>query len=211
MILTIAFGLLVIFFCLGMPVAIAFLGLDILGFYLVLGERGMHLLADSIYDSVAAFTLSPIPMFVLLGEVFFQSHVVDIAFDSIDKWVGGIRARLLIVTIIFSSIVGAISGSGIAMAAMLGTAVLPEMVQRGYDKKLSMGAILGGAALDPLIPPSILAVLVGSLANVSIAKLLISGFGPGILLAVCFLVYIMAAVKINPRLAPAYTRSSTLS
>jgi tripartite ATP-independent transporter DctM subunit len=170
----------------------------------------MGLLSNSIFDSVASFTMSPIPLFILLGEIFYQSKVVNYAFDAIDKWVGGVRARLHIVTLVFATIFGAISGAGMAMAAMLGTTVLPEMNKRGYDRKLSMGVIMGGACLDPLIPPSILAVLIGSLANVSIAKLLISGTGPGLVLASLLVIFVLVIVKINPKLAPLYTTSSTL-
>jgi tripartite ATP-independent transporter DctM subunit len=210
LILIIAFGLLVALFCMGLPIAFSFLALDIVGLYLLFGEKGMGLLSNSIFDSVASFTMSPIPLFILLGEIFYQSKVVNYAFDAIDKWVGGFRARLHIVTLIFATIFGAISGAAMAMAAMLGTTVLPEMNKRGYDKKLSMGVIMGGACLDPLIPPSILAVLIGSLANVSIAKLLISGTGPGLVLAALLIIYVWIAVKINPKLAPVDTSSSSL-
>jgi tripartite ATP-independent transporter DctM subunit len=209
LILIIAFGLLVALFCMGLPIAFSFLALDIVGLYLLFGEKGMGLLSNSIFDSVASFTMSPIPLFILLGEIFYQSKVVNYAFDAIDKWVGGFRARLHIVTLIFATIFGAISGAAMAMAAMLGTTVLPEMNKRGYDKKLSMGVIMGGACLDPLIPPSILAVLIGSLANVSIAKLLISGTGPGLVLAGLLIIYVLIAVKINPKLAPVDTSSSS--
>jgi tripartite ATP-independent transporter DctM subunit len=209
LILIIAFGLLVALFCMGLPIAFSFLALDIVGLYLLFGEKGMGLLSNSIFDSVASFTMSPIPLFILLGEIFYQSKVVNYAFDAIDKWVGGFRARLHIVTLIFATIFGAISGAAMAMAAMLGTTVLPEMNKRGYDKQLSMGVIMGGACLDPLIPPSILAVLIGSLANVSIAKLLISGTGPGLVLAGLLIIYVLIAVKINPKLAPVDTSSSS--
>jgi len=177
--------------------------------YLLLGERGMDLLATSMVDSVATFTMSPLPLFIFLGEIFFQSRVVDSAFEAIDKWIGSVRARLHIVALIFSTIYGAISGSGMAMPAVMGTSVLPEMIRRGYDKKLSLGVIMGGATLDPLIPPSAAAVLIASLASISIAKLLISGFGPGFMYAEMFIIYVLVMVKIKPELAPAYPSSRT--
>jgi len=96
------------------------------------------------------------------------------------------------------------------MAAVLGTSVLPEMEQRGYDKKLAIGVILGGSCLDPLIPPSGIAVIIASLANVSIARLLISGFGPGFLYAAVFIIYALVLVWIKPELAPIYPHSSRL-
>jgi len=209
MLLIIAFGLLIALFCMGLPIAISFLALDVVGLYLLFGEKGMRLLTSSIFESVASFTMSPIPLFILLGEIFYQSKVVNFAFDAIDKWVGRVRARLYIVTLIFATIFGAISGAGMAMAAMLGTSVLPEMNNRGYDRKLSLGVIMGGACLDPLIPPSILAVLIGSLANVSIAKLLISGTGPGLVLAALLVIFVLVMVKINPKLAPFDPASSS--
>jgi TRAP-type C4-dicarboxylate transport system permease large subunit len=119
-------------------------------------------------------------------------------------------SRLHIVTLIFATVFGAISGSGIAMAAMLGTTILPEMEKRGYDKGLSMGVIMGGSCIDPLIPPSLLAVLIGSLANISIAKILISGIGPGLLLAVLLIIYVLIRVKMNQKLAPVYLSRSSL-
>lgn len=210
LLLIIAFGILIALFCMGLPIAFSFLALDIIGLYLLFGEKGMSLLSNSIFDSVASFTMSPLPLFILLGEIFYQSKVVNYAFDAIDQWVGGVRARLHIVTLLFATIFGAISGAAMAMAAMLGTTVLPEMNKQGYDKKLSMGVIMGGACLDPLIPPSALAVLIGSLANISIAKILISGVGPGLVLAALLIIYVLIAVKINPKLAPTYTVKSSL-
>lgn len=210
LVFVIAFGSLLIFFTTGVPVAFCFLGLDIIGLYLLFGERGMSLLTESMVESVATFTMSPLPMFVFLGEIFFQSRVVDIAFEAIDKWIGTVRARLHIVALIFATIYGAISGSGMAMAAVMGSGLLPDMVKRGYDKKLSLGVIMGGATLDPLIPPSIAAVLIASLANISVAKLLISGFGPGFMYAAMFIIYVLIMVKLRPEMAPVYGSSSTL-
>lgn len=208
-VLLIAFGSLMIFFCLGMPVAIAFFALDIIGLLVLFGPSGLSIISNSIYESLAVFTLSPIPMFILLGEILFQSGTIRIVFDGIDKVIGGLRARLLIVVIVVSTILGALSGSGMAVAAMLGAAVLPEMNERGYGNRLSIGSILGGATLIPLVPPSIVAVLIGSLANVSISKLLISGILPGILNASLFLAYIIVAVKIKPSLAPIYGKPTS--
>ena len=171
--------------------------------------KGLILLPGSIYESVATFTMSPIPLFILLGEILFQSNAVDVCFNAMDKWVGGIRARLHIVTLIFSVMFGAISGAAMASCAIMGTIVLPEMLRRGYNRKLSCGVIVAGSTLDPLIPPSVLAVIVASLANVSVAKLLISGIGPGLLLGAAFIVYIIVLMRIKPELAPSYAASSS--
>jgi tripartite ATP-independent transporter DctM subunit len=209
LIIIIAFGSLIIFFCTGLPIAISFLTLDVIGLLLLFGGKGLLLLPTSIFDSVASFTMTPIPLFILLGEILFQSRAVDVCFSAMDKWVGGVKARLHIVTILFSVLFGAISGAAMATVAILGTIVLPEMLRRGYDKKLSLGVCLAGSTLDPLIPPSVLAVVIAGMANVSVAKLLISGIGPGLLLGVFFMIYIVGMMWIKPELAPAYSFTST--
>jgi tripartite ATP-independent transporter DctM subunit len=209
LVLIIGIGALLMLFMSGVPIAFCFLGLDIIGLYFLFGERGMKLLANSMIDSVASFNMAPLPLFIFLGEIFSKSQAVDMAFDAIDKWIGGLRARLHIVALVFAGIYSAISGSGMAMAAVMGSGIYPEMVRRGYDKKLSLGVIMGGAVLDPLIPPSAAAVLVASLANISIAQLLISGLGPGLMYLGMFVVYILIRVWIQPALAPVYPSSST--
>lgn len=211
LILIIAFGALILFFCTGLPIAISFLALDVIGLLWLFGTKGLFVLTTSIFESVANYTLSPIPLFILLGEILFQSHAVDVCFNALDKWVGSIRARLHIVTLIFSVLFGAISGAAMAVCAILGTLVLPEMLKRGYDRKLSCGIIMAGSCLDPLIPPSVLAVIVASMANVSVAKLLISGVGPGLLLGAIFMVYVVSLMALRPHLAPGYVVSSSLS
>lgn len=211
LILIIAFGALILFFCTGLPIAISFLVLDVIGLLWLFGTKGLFVLTTSIFESVANYTLSPIPLFILLGEILFQSHAVDVCFNALDKWVGSIRARLHIVTLVFSVLFGAISGAAMAVCAILGTLVLPEMVKRGYDRKLSCGVIMAGSCLDPLIPPSVLAVLVASLANVSVAKLLISGIGPGLLLGAIFMAYVIALMALRPSLTPSYAATSSLS
>jgi len=209
LIIIIAFGSLIIFFCTGLPIAISFMALNVIGLLLLYGVKGLVLLPNSIYESVATFTMTPIPLFILLGEILFQSRAVDICFNAMDKWVGSVKARLHIVTLIFSVIFGAISGAAMASCAIMGTIVLPEMLRRGYNKKMSCGVIMAGSCLDPLIPPSVLAVIIAGMANVSVAKLLISGIGPGLLLGAIFMLYVITLIKVKPDYAPAYTATST--
>lgn len=209
LILIIAFGTLLVAFCTGLPVAVSFLILDVIGLLWLFGTKGLFVLTNSIYDSVASITFTPIPLFILLGEILYQSKAVDVCFNAMDKWVGGIKARLHIVTLMFSILFGAISGVAVATVAILGSLVFPEMLRRGYDKKLSLGVCMAGSTLDPLIPPSVLAVVIASLSNVSTAKLLISGVVPGIMMAGVYMTYIVVRMWINPKLAPGYQSAST--
>src|SRR5699024_404697 len=134
--------------------------------------------------------------------ILFRSNAVGFVFNAVDALIGGIRSRLYIVSILLSTIFGALSGSAMAVAAMMGASLLPEMEQRGYQRRLSVGTILGGASLAPIIPPSVMAVVLGILAGVSISKLLVAGVVPGLLLALMFFAYVFIRIRLNPALAP---------
>ena len=180
--LIIFFALLLALMSTGMPVAMAFAVLNIAGLLLVVdGFKGLELLAGSVYRSVATFNLLAIPMFFLLGEVLFQSRVIGLTIDVMDRWIGKVRARLLFTSLGAGTILATLSGAGMADTALLGTTLHPEMEKRGYDRRLALGTIMSSGLLAAIIPPSALAVLVGSLAEVSIARLLIAGFMPGLL------------------------------
>jgi tripartite ATP-independent transporter DctM subunit len=188
--LSLAIGLLLGLLFLGVRVFIGFLVLNIIGVLVLIGPRGFGLFTNSIFETATSPTLMTVALFVLMGEVLFRSGTVAVLFDSVDRLVGGLRGRLYAVVIMLSSVFGALSGSAVAVAAMLGRSVLPLMRQRGYDKRLSAGTILAGASLAPIIPPSLVAILVGSLADVSIAGLLLAGLLPGLLIAGLTLAYV---------------------
>jgi len=194
-------GLILMIFT-GMPVAIAFFVVNVFSIILLFGLKGLTLLTTSIFASVGNFTFITIPLYVFLGEILFCSGVVKYIFDAADNWIGNIRARLLIVSTISATIFGALTGAAMAVAAMFGSSVYPDMEKRGYDKKLCAGSILGGSSLAAIIPPSILIILVGTLAKVPIAQLLVSGIMPGVLLSILFIIYLVIRVKLNPKLAP---------
>lgn len=203
-----AFFLLLALFATGLPIFLAFLTLNLIGLYLMTGNfGGVLLVVNSMFDTGTSISLAAIPLFILLGEILFRSGAVRILFNAVDALIGNIRARLYAVTIVLSTIFGALSGSAMAVAAMMGSSLLPEMRSRGYDRNLSVGAILAGSSLAPIIPPSVMAVVLGILSGVSIAKLLIAGIVPGILLALAFFIYIVIRGWRNPDLAPLSPRA----
>jgi len=188
---------------LGVPVAFAFLAVTVAGAWEILGgEQGLVQLARSAAQSIANFQLAPIPLFILMGELLFQTGVARRAIDAIERVVARVPGRLSVVTVFGGTIFAALSGSTIANTAMLGSTLLPRMLSKGYHSSMAMGPIMASGAIAMLIPPSALAVLVGSLAGISIAGLMLAGVVPALLLAALFVTYIVVRCTISPTLAP---------
>jgi tripartite ATP-independent transporter DctM subunit len=189
----------------GVPIFVAFLLLNIGAVGALFGSAGFGLFSNSMLSTAVSATLVPIPLFVLMGEVLFRSGSVEVAFNSVDTLVGRVRGRLYVFTTALSVLFGALSGSAAAVVAMLGRSVLPTMVRRKYDVQLSATVIMGGASLAPIIPPSLLAVVIGSIADVSIARLLIAGVVPGVVLAGLIIGWVYLRLWRDPSLAPPET------
>ena len=203
--LALMLGLLVVLLALGVPVAFTFFTINFVGAWVFLGgEAGMMQAARSTVGAVALFALAPIPLFVLMGELMFQTGMASRAIDALDRVIGRMPGRLSVLAIGSGTLFSALTGSSLANTAMLGSTLMPEMRRRGYDSRMSMGPILGTGGLAVLIPPSGLAVLLGSLASISIAELLIAGILPGVVIAGLYLVYVIGRCKLNPALAPTY-------
>jgi tripartite ATP-independent transporter DctM subunit len=189
---------------LGLPVAFSFLVINLLGAYLFLGgEAGLTQIVRNSVVSVASFSLTPIPLFVLMGEVLFHTGLAVKVIDGVERLIRQVPGRLAVVAVVAGTVFSAISGSTIATTAMLGSLMLPVMLSRGYHPTMATGPLMAIGAVDMLIPPSALTVLLGSLSGISISKLLIGGVLPGLILSVAFIVYIITRVKLNPMLAPA--------
>ena len=193
--LALAIGLLLVLMFMGVRIFAGFLALNLIGLLVLLGSRGFGLFANSIFETATSSSLMTVALFILMGEILFRSGSVDILYNSVDRLVGNLSGRLYVVTIALSTVFGALSGSAVAVAALLGRSVLPLMRSRGYDIRLSAGTILAGASLAPIIPPSLLAIIVGSLADVSIAGLLVAGIVPGIILAGLMLAYVLIRAR----------------
>lgn len=187
-------GILLGTFLLGLPIFVAFLAFNVGGAYYLMGEAGLTLFPASILNTVTTSELIVVPLFILLGEVLFRSGTIEIMFDSIDKLIGRLPGREYVVVVAVSVLLGALSGSAIAVAALLGRTLMPAAMSRGCDKSLMSGMVLGGACLAPIIPPSILVVIIGMLSGASISTLLAAGVVPGIVAGIMFFIYIQIAV-----------------
>jgi tripartite ATP-independent transporter DctM subunit len=188
---------------LGLPVALSFLVINLVGALLFLGgEAGLTQFARNSVGSVASFSLTPIPLFILMGEVLFHTGLAVKVIDGVERLIRQVPGRLAVVAVVAGTVFSAISGSTIATTAMLGSLMLPVMLARGYHPTMATGPLMAIGAVDMLIPPSALTVLLGSLSGISISGLLIGGVVPGLMLSLAFVIYIIVRVKLNPALAP---------
>ncbi len=201
--LLLLFGMLSTLMAIGVPVAFAFVAVNMVGAVVFLGgDAGLMQLARNAVASITNFSLTPIPFFVLMGEVLFHTGVAMKAIEAIELLIRRVPGRLAVVAVVAGTVFSAISGSTIATTALLGSLLLPEMLRRGYEPKLAMGPIMAIGGVDMLIPPSALTVLLGSLAGISISQLLIAGILPGLLLSIAFVGYIIISAMLVPGLAP---------
>jgi tripartite ATP-independent transporter DctM subunit len=197
-----ALALLLVLFAAGVPVFLAFLAINTAGVAVFLGPQAFGLVANSLFATATTPSLTSIALFVLMGEILFRSGTSEVLFEAVDRFVGRLAGRQFVLAGVLATIFGALSGSNMAVSAMMAKSVFPGMEKRGYDRRLSIGMILGGASLAPVIPPSVLAIIIATLAQVSVAGLLIAGVLPGLLLALMFIAYALLRVKLNPALAP---------
>src|SRR5262245_6248328 len=187
----------------GVPVALAFIAINIIGASLFLGgEAGLAQIVRNSVVSVMNFSLTPIPLFILMGEILFHTGLAVKVIDGIERLIREVPGRLAVIAVVAGTVFSAISGSTIATTAMLGSLMLPVMLARGYHPTIATGPIMAIGAVDMLIPPSALTVLLGSLSGISISKLLVGGILPGLILSVIFIAYIVLRVRLEPALAP---------
>ncbi len=198
-------GIVITLMALSVPVAFSFFTVSAIGMLVFIGGSvGIEQLTANFTVSVTQFVFVPVPLFILMGELFFHTKVAVRVFDAFDALFGRLPGRLAFLTVAGGTVFAALSGTTMGNTAMLGSLMVPEMMRRGYKKYMAMGPILGVGGLAMIIPPSGLAVLLGSIAKIDVGRLLIAGVVPGLLLAVLYSALIFAQVKIDPKAAPQY-------
>lgn len=203
--LTLLLGSILLLMAIGMPVALAFLAANIVGAWFFMGgAKGITLLLNNGFGGLTNYALVPIPLFLLMGEIFFHTGLGARMFNAIDRLLGKLPGRLSYVTVLGGTAFSTLSGSSMGSTALLGSLMVPEMTARGYKKHMSIGPILGTGGLAIIIPPSALAVLLATLARIDVGALLIAGIIPGLILASFYMGVIYLQTKIDPSAAPAY-------
>ena len=189
----------------GMPVAFALAAVTLLGVLFTQGWGSPFMqYVSSVKSSLSVFTLLPVPLFVLMGEILWHSQIAGRALKALDMLLGRLPGRLSLLAIGSGTLFSTLSGSTMANTALLGRLLVPELKERGYSGVMSMGPIMASGALAMLIPPSALAVIYASVAKVSIGKLLLALILPGLVLAALYAIFVIVVALRYPHLAPSY-------
>ncbi|WP_235829682.1 TRAP transporter large permease [Frigidibacter oleivorans] len=203
-------GLILTLMALRVPIAFAFLIANAIGVYLFMGGHfGLVQLAANSSEALMNYSLMPIPLFILMGELFFHTGIAGRVFVVVDRLLGRVRGRLSYVAIGGGTLFSALSGSSLGNVAMMGSSMYPEMRKAGYADTLSIGPIIATGGLAAIIPPSGLAVVLGSLAGLDVGRLLLAGLVPGLLLALGYAVLVFVITRLRPDAAPAYDVPTT--
>ncbi len=204
----IGFALMLGMMFVGVPVAAALFLVAALGAALWLGMPMLMAFGGNSWSVLNDFTLTSIPLFILLGEILLRSGMADRMYESLSDWVSRWPGGLLHTNVLASGVFAAVSGSSVATAATIGSVALPAMASRGYAPRMALGSIAAGATLGILIPPSINMIIYGAMTNTSIGRLFLAGVAPGLLMMALFLGWIALASRLNPEIcgAPAPTR-----
>lgn len=203
--LCVLIGMVIFFMAMGVPVAFTFILTNLIGVMIFYGDPvGWIQIADNSTQLITRFTLGPVPIFIMMGALFFHTGLAIRVFNGLDVLFGALPGRLCFLTVAGGTMFSTLTGSSMANTAMLGSLMVPEMQKRGYNWRMSMGPILGTGGLAMIIPPSALGVLLASIASIDVGRLLVAGFLPGFLLAGLYALMIYGQLKLSPESAPAY-------
>ena len=187
----------------GYPLAIPVGALGLVFGFLLYGVPVFDLLYARLFKLINNYALLAIPLFVFMGEVLERSGIAEKMYDSLYLWLSGLRGGLAIITMLIGTILAACVGIIGASVSMLALLALPAMLKRGYSKSLASGAVCAGGTLGILIPPSIMLVIYGPMANISVGKLFMGAFIPGFVLSGLYITYIAIRCFFQPSIAPA--------
>ncbi len=186
----------------GLWVALSLIGVAVLAMMVFTTAPVGQVLATTTWGSTTTFSLIALPLFVWMGEILFRTRLSEDMFRGIAPWMTRLPGRLLHVNVVACGIFSAISGSSAATAVTIGRMSMPELHKRGYDERMSIGTLAGSGTLGLLIPPSIILIVYGVAAELSIARLFIAGILPGLMLIALFMGFIVVWALLNPGKTP---------
>lgn len=196
------FSLLIMLVLLGYPLAFILGSLGLGVGLITFGLPVFEIVYLRMYGAITTYAFLACPLFIFMGLMMERSGVSDSLFESLHVWLGGFRGGLAIATVLIGTLLAATVGVIAASVTMLGLIAMPAMLKRGYNKELACGAVCAGGSLGILIPPSVMLVLYGPMANISVGKLFMAAFMPGFMLSALYCTYISIMCFLKPKLAP---------
>jgi C4-dicarboxylate transporter, DctM subunit len=193
----------------GLWIGLSLAGVAWIGMQLFTSRAAGDAMAVTIWGSLSSWTLTALPLFVWMGEILFRTRLSEDMFKGLAPWLSRLPGRLLHTNIIGCTIFAAVSGSSAATCATIGKMTLPELQKRGYPERMTIGTLAGAGTLGLLIPPSIIMIVYGVSAEVSITRLFIAGVVPGLLLAGLFMGYTIVWALLHPGEVPPPDREMT--
>jgi tripartite ATP-independent transporter DctM subunit len=194
----------------GVWIALTLLGVGWMAMVFFTGSPAGPLMATTIWGSSTSWALTALPLFIWMGEILFRTRISEDMFQGLAPWMAPLPGRLMHCNVFGCGIFAAISGSSAATAATIGRITIPELLKRGYDEQMAIGSLAGAGTLGLLIPPSIIMIVYGVAADVSIARLFVAGVIPGIVLMLLFAGYIALWAALNPHKTPPREGETTL-
>jgi tripartite ATP-independent transporter DctM subunit len=195
-------GLFIVFIMFGFPIAFTLMALGFGFGYMAMGDIVFALVVQRAYSAMTNDTLVAIPLFVFMGYVIERANILDRLFHSIQIAVGGIPGSLAVATLLTCALFATATGIVGAVVTLMGLLAFPAMLRAGYDTRLASGVVCAGGCLGILIPPSVMLILYGATAGVSVPKLYAGALFPGLMLAGLYMLYVIIRCTINPGLAP---------
>ena len=205
-------GILLALIALRVPIGVSLVGVSFFGIWILVGERAAWGTLGIIpYSFAATWQLSSVPMFLLMGFFCFHAGLTKGLFDAARMWLSALPGGLAVAAVFGAGGFAAVTGSSVACAAAMGRIAVPEMVRHNYDTSLATGTVAAAGTIGALIPPSILMILYGIIAEVPISKLFLGGVGAGVLTALGYVIVITVRVTLRPELAPRLTEKVPLA
>ena len=186
----------------GVWVAVTLMSVGLISMLLFSHAPATTIQATVIWGQSSSWALTALPLFIWMGEILYRTRLAKDMFEGLSPWLAGFPGRLIHINVVSCGIFAAVSGSSAATTATIGRITVPELLKRGYDEKTTIGSLAGSSTLGFLIPPSIIMIVYGVAADVSITRLFIAGILPGIMLMILFMGYLAIWSALNPSKVP---------